>query len=124
MATAVLLFATSEFSFQAIDRSDEGIDPQILRVLLSLSFHFDLRTGYLPAVLLASTAIASFQTQAIPRWLGWTAAVLAVAFLVTSPMVVPVGFVFLMFLLWVLATSVILILRLGASQTHRSAGPA
>ena len=113
VATGVLLIAANEFALQATHRAEGGIDTQVLRMLLSLSFHFDIRTGYMPAVLLAATAIVTFQTQALPQWLGWIGAVLAVAFLVTSPMEVPVPIVFFLFLLWVLATSVVLIRRAG-----------
>ena len=116
VAAGVLLIAANEFALQATHRAEGGIDPQVLRMLLSLSFHFDIRTGYMPAVLLAATAIVTFRTQALPRWLGWIGAVLAVAFLVTSPMEVPVPIVFLLFLLWVLATSVVLIGRVGSSD--------
>ena len=75
-------------------------------------------------------AVAILTTGALPRWLGWLAAVTALLLLISlagvfqtttgGGMVGIVGFGgFLLFLVWVLATSVVLLLRPG----RQPAGP-
>jgi hypothetical protein len=67
------------------------------------------------AVLAAAAAAVALRTGVLPRWLGWLAAV-------TAPALVANGLffrsengpAFLLFLLWLVATSVVLTLRAGA----------
>lgn len=73
-------------------------------------------------------AVAILTTGALPRWLGWLAAATALLLLIslagifqTTPdggMIGIVGFGgFLLFLVWILATSVVLLLRPGRQPT-------
>lgn len=76
-------------------------------------------------VLLAAVAVAVLQYGRMPRWLGWLAAILAFGALVGPAIgwfewqLEPVGFVlgygsFILFHVWVLLTSAVLILRPSA----------
>jgi hypothetical protein len=69
-------------------------------------------------VFAAAVAILTLTTGVLPRWLGWLAAVTAPALLVNglffSANDAPA---FLLFLLWLVATSVVLTRRAGAAAT-------
>jgi hypothetical protein len=69
-------------------------------------------------VFAAAVAILTLTTGVLPRWLGWLAAVTAPALLVNglffSAKDAPA---FLLFLLWLVATSVVLTRRAGAAAT-------
>ncbi len=72
------------------------------------------------AFLLGAAAIVILRAKALPAWLGWSAAVIAVILLGTLPVAffhaIPVQ---LIPLLWVLVASIILILRAGKVQQSR-----
>jgi hypothetical protein len=69
------------------------------------------------AVLLAATAAIALQFGALPRWFGWTSAVLAVLGIVT-----PVSFVLsLLFPMWVAVAAVLLMRSRAHARTEPSA---
>jgi hypothetical protein len=66
------------------------------------------------SVLMAAAAILILRTRALPRWLGWMAALIAPALLVNGMFLdAEFGPAFLLFLLWTAIASVVLILRAG-----------
>jgi hypothetical protein len=69
-------------------------------------------------VMLAAIAIVTLKTRALPRWLGWLAAV-AAPLLVVNGMFLDADFgpAFLLFLLWTLLASVVLTVRAGSAST-------
>lgn len=101
-------------------RASEGMDPGTAKALIAMN---DASFGitYLPlGVMLLATAIVAIRTGALPRWLGWASAVVALGLLgalsaaVVSPS--PPEWVFLamlLFALWTVATSIALIRRAG-----------
>ena len=100
-------------------RAGDGLDPQLARTLQDMNDASFALTFFPLAVLLATFAIVTVQSGALPRWLGWIAAVIAVAFIgggiagsadLESEWA---GLPMLLFMLWVLAASVVLILRAG-----------
>ena len=105
----------------AARRAGEGLDPQLARVLqdtydASFSLHF-----FPLAVLLAAFAIVAIRSGGLPRWLGWAAAVISVALIAGAAVGSAnlesdewAGLPFLLFLLWTLVTSVVLMRRAGA----------
>ena len=104
----------------AARRAGEGLDPQLARVLqdtydASFSLHF-----FPLAVLLGAFAIVAIQSGGLPRWLGWAAAVISVALIAGAAVGSAnlesewAGLPFLLFLLWTLVTSVVLMRRAGA----------
>jgi len=104
-------------------RASEGMDPGIAKALIAMNgASFDIT--FLPlGVMLLSTAIVAVRTGALPKWLGWASAVVALVLLgalsaaVVSPS--PPEWVFLamlLFALWTVATSIALIRR--ADEPH------
>ena len=73
----------------------------------------------LPAVLLGASSLVTLRGGALPRWHGWASGALAALFVVGSGLGgvfgPPLGFPVVFFPLWVLATSVLLISKVGSS---------
>lgn len=66
------------------------------------------------SVLMAAAAIVILRTRALPRWLGWMAALIAPTLLVNGMFLdAEFGPAFLLFLLWTAITGIVLILRAG-----------
>jgi hypothetical protein len=74
-------------------------------------------------VMLAAIAIVTLKTRALPRWLGWLAAV-AAPLLVVNGMFLDADFgpAFLLFLLWTLLASVVLTVRPSRTSSHAERG--
>ena len=74
----------------------------------------------LAAVLVGATSLLTLRAGRLPRWHGWVSGVLAALFVVGSGLGgvfgPPLGAPAILFPLWVLATSVILIGRVGSSD--------
>jgi hypothetical protein len=112
-------------------RANAGIDPQIERALIAMN---DASFGitFLPlAVMLSATAAIVIRWGALPRWLGWVAAVTglgllgALAAVVISPSPPEwASLPMLLFLLWMVATSIALIRRAGAPRLVETVRPA
>lgn len=67
-------------------------------------------------VFAAAVATVTLKTDVLPRWLGWLAAITAPALVVNGLFFGSTeGPAFLLFLLWLVATSVVLTLRAGAA---------
>ena len=67
-------------------------------------------------VFAAAVATVTLKTGALPRWLGWLAAITAPALIANGLFFGSTnGPAFLLFLLWLIATSVVLTLRAGAA---------
>jgi hypothetical protein len=74
-------------------------------------------------VMLAAVAIVTLKTGALPRWLGWLAAVAAPLLLVNGMFLdADFGPAFLLFLLWILLASVVLSVRPSGARVARTPG--
>jgi hypothetical protein len=100
-----------------------GLDPQLARTLQDINDASFALTFFPLAVLLVAFAIVAIRSDALPGWLGWFAAVLAVAFLfgglagstdLTSEWA---ALPMLIYPVWVVATSIVLIRRAGEPRT-------
>jgi hypothetical protein len=97
----------------ATSRYGQGIDVPVARALHDLAQAAFILTWAVSAVFLGATAVVAVQMHALPRWLGWSAAVLALAQLAavalpdSSIPMIP-GF---LFLFWIVAVSVVLLRR-------------
>jgi hypothetical protein len=94
--------------------AQDGLDPRIIGMLFDLnavSFGLTLAVN---GLLLAMTAAVAIPTRVLPRWLGWGAALTALA-LFANLVIPPTGFApsMLLFLLWTLVASVVLFRRAG-----------
>jgi hypothetical protein len=124
-ATAVLM--VSEGLYLALAQYGAAADPD-LGALQSLTILNEwVGAAVVPAfaATFIGAATAILTTRALPQWLGWLAALIALLLLVslggvfqTDPrggVIEIAGFGgFLLFLVWVLATSIVLLLRRGA----------
>ena len=123
-ATA-LQMASSAVSWAGVRSAQiKELDPQMASVLREVDFILLVSAWFPLAVLLAATALGVALTQALPRWLGWAAGVLAIGFLgmalliAVSPYSLVWIYVYMLFALWIIITSSILIRRAGKSQTQ------
>ena len=118
-ATA-LQMASSAVSWAGVRSAQtKELDPQMASVLREVDFILLVSAWFPLAVLLAATALGVALTQALPRWLGWAAGVLAVGFLgmallmAVSPYSLVWIYVYMLFALWIVITSSTLIRRAG-----------
>ena len=110
---AITIKLASAAPLLASDREAKGTRPHdALANINDVSFILTM----LPlAVLAAAAAAVALRTRVLPRWLGWLAAVTAPALIANGLFFHSEGGpAFLLFLLWLVATSVVLTLRAGA----------
>ncbi len=119
-----LRFSGAAISGGAVHNSCAGIDPQLWQVMDD-GAGVAIFTSFFPlAVLLAACAVVAIRFGApLPRWLGWMSAVVAVALLVDGF----AGTVYhrelefapsaLLFALWTVITSIVLVRRAGVSHS-------
>lgn len=89
--------------------ADKGIEPQLVGVLLALNGLAFVTAWAIYSLLLGASAIVILRTRALPRWLGWSAAAIAVLLLGSVPFAMSSPPTFLLFFAWVVAVSVVLI---------------
>ena len=121
-------FAGGAAVLAALREACAGIDPQIWRTLHDMDGASFFISFFPLAVLLLASAIVTIRFGVLPRWLGWMAAVVAVALLAggTAGTVYArddAGLPFLLFLLWTLAVSVVLVRRAGQPLPAVSSTP-
>ena len=125
-AALVTLMLVSAGLYRALVQYASGgqPDPAVLPALTVLNDWVGAAIVPAGVAMFLGAAMAILTTRALPRWLGWLAAATAVLLLIslagvfqTSPEGGVVGIAgfggFLLFLVWVLATSVVLLLRPG-----------
>ena len=120
IATVVLKLTAFPIAASAFARAADGFNPQVLAILWDMANISLLPTLATQAFLLGAAAIVILRAKALPAWLGWSAALIAVILLGTVPVAffnaIPVQ---LIPLLWVLVASIVLILRAGKVQESR-----
>jgi len=104
----------------AVFRIGEGLDPQIGRTLYDLG-NFAFATSWVfYASLLLAAGVAAILYGALPRWLGWASIIVAIGLLAgriiwtSQAAFVP----WVLFWLWLIIVSVVLIRRAGKSQSE------
>jgi len=104
-------------------RVSDGLDPQLARTLQDIN-NASFYLSFFPlAVLLVAFAIVAIQSGALPKWLGWIAAALGVAFIFGGMSGSAdlqsewAGLPMILFTFWVIAVSVVLMRRVGVSQS-------
>ena len=91
--------------------ADKGIEPQLVGVLLALNGFAFVTAWAIYALMLAASAVVIIQTRSLPRWLGWSAAAIAVLLLGSVPFGMSGPPTFILFFVWVVAASIVLIRR-------------
>ena len=105
----------------AIGLSGHYEHPQGAKTAVVLAFEMIDRpiALLLPAVLLGASSLVTLRGGSLPRWHGWASGAVAALFVVGSGLGgvfgPPLGFPVVFFPLWVLATSVLLISKVGKS---------
>ena len=105
-------------------RASEGVDSQLAAALMDMNNFSFVLTGALNAVVLMGTAAIVIQTLALPRWLGWSAVVIALGLLAGGAAATS-GTIFLpmlLYLVWVVVASVILFRRTKEDGTVAAGG--
>jgi hypothetical protein len=118
VATAILLFAAlapGVSGAAAIQGSD--ISPEAAEALWHTGDGFFPAAFLASALPLAATAFVVLRKRALPRWLGWVSAVLALVMLIPFVNWLAFGFVFP---LWVIAASLLLWREHGELPTNEA----
>ena len=110
----------------AVLRQNDGVDPQITRLLFDQGNLTLANLWVMFAMLAASAGLVALRTAMLPRWLAWLGIVTAVALIAvravwadTDVWYIPFGFYYL----WLAATSVILVRqRVAATPATMPAG--
>ena len=122
-----LQFLAAPAQFAAVQGAADGLDPRVSQALLHAGVSFQL--SFFPlALLLGAVAVAGLRFAVLPRWLAVAAALVAIALaggMVGHPEEPsPIPFMaFALCLLWLIAASVVLVLRVGHANTARRAVP-
>jgi len=104
-------------------RTGNGLDPLLARTLQDINDASFYLSFFPLAVLLAAFAIVVIRSGALPKWLGWIAAAVGLAFIVGGMSGSAdlqsewAGIPMILFTLWVIMVSVALMRRAGASQS-------
>jgi hypothetical protein len=94
----------------------DKLDPAAVQALNALNSDFFLPVATGTAVFMIASGLAIARTGALPAWLGWIALVIGVA------QMTPVGFfAFLAFIVWTLATAIVLAARAGGASPGAAA---
>ncbi len=103
-----------------------GVDVQVATVLNDLHLGTYALSWAVQALFLAATAVVALRTRALPRWLGWSAVVISVASLaaVAAPTGELVEIPAFLFLIWIVAVSVVLIRRTDETSPSSARAPA
>ncbi len=114
LLTGAMLLVFASFGMAASVMKDYQGDWQVAKTLLTLSWdHLAVLVPAL-AAMVGGTAVVSIRSGALPAWLGWLSVLLVIA-----PVVVDPGLMAIVFLIWVIVVSVVLLY-----QTFGEPGPA
>lgn len=101
--------------------ADKGLDPELAGVLLALNDFAFVTAWAIYSLMLAASAVVIVRTSALPRWLGWSAAAIAVLLLGSVPFALSSPPTFILFFVWVVAASIVLIRQSDDEAPPRSA---
>ena len=117
LGVVALLFGGGAW-YLAVFRIDEGLDPQIARLLFDLGNYTFATSWFLFGALTLSVSAASLWLAAFPRWLGWTGLIVGI-WLVTAPTywTSPVAFApYVLFWVWLGSLSVVMFRHARAQE--------
>jgi hypothetical protein len=94
----------------------DGVDPKVIGMLWDMgSFSFVL-TLAANGLLVAAVAAVAIPTRVLPRWLGWGSVVTSLALFANVAIYTPDNSpAMLLFMLWTLVTSIVLVRRAGTA---------
>ena len=128
LVSLAILFSGGAASVAAHSNACVGIDPQLWQVLHDFGGAAFLSSFFPLAVLLAASAVVAIRFGALPRWLGWMSAFVAVTLLIGGIAGIDyaredAGLPYLLFELWTVITSIVLIRRAGKPLPTVSTAP-
>ena len=128
LVSLAILFSGGAASVAAHSNACVGIDPQLWQVLHDFGGAAFLFSFFPFAVLLAASAVVAIRFGALPRWLGWMSAFVAVTLLIGGIAGIDyaredAGLPYLLFELWTVITSIVLIRRAGKPLPTVSTAP-
>ena len=126
LASVTLTLAGFAVGAAARARGGPGLDGSAVVALFDVHVGLYVASWALGAVFLGATAVLTLAAHALPRWLGWAAALSALATLgaVAAPTTPLAQAPTLLLLLWVLATSVVLLRRPDTGRLPQAVMPA
>jgi len=110
-------------------RAGDALDPQLARALQDINDASFYLSFFPLAVLLGAFAIVAIRSRTLPKWLGWLAAGLGLAFVAggmsgsAALQSEWAGLPMILFTIWVIAASVVLIRRAGAPRPAEKETP-
>lgn len=112
LVSVTVKLASAGPAFAVYWRGHEGLNPQLSAALIDQNNFSFLLTWSIDAVLLGAAALIILRTRVLPRWLGWLAAVLSPALVLSTFAANHVPpFAMLLTLVWFVATSAVLTFR-------------
>lgn len=104
-------------------RSGKGVDPALITALYDMNNSAFVLGWATSGVALLGVAIAVLRHHALPRWIGYTAAAIGPALLLAVPLANGPGpLAFLTLLLWLIASSIALVIHPEQPSRSRQAG--
>jgi hypothetical protein len=92
------------------ENDDFALDPELHRLVGEIAYLLFAFGTPVVALLVVSTSLLGLKRDLVPKWLAWLGFPIAAFMIVSFLFVVP----FVLFLLWVIAVSLVLIVRAGA----------
>lgn len=83
IGTSLILVVSQAVLAATISAADRDAEPEAIRALFELSTPLYTSSAFMLTLFLAGTAFSLIHSRVLPRWLGWTAAALAVAFFIS-----------------------------------------
>lgn len=111
LMSATVKIASGAPVFALAWRADNGISDGLAAALVDMNGAAFVLTWALDAVMLAAAGGVILRTRCLPRWLGWWALGTAPLLLVNVPMAVNGPPLFLLALIWIVATSLTIAIR-------------
>jgi hypothetical protein len=133
VGTAVLVLVANAVLMAVVDAADQGREPEAVRALFELDLVVFLGIGWTSAAFYLGAALSALTTGSLPRWLGWIAAGLVVAFVVGFLGIFSggdeggvLGYFFfaavIVNVLWILAASIVMLRSTPEPTVSGSAG--
>jgi len=111
LLSAVVKLASGAPMFALLWRADDGISDGLAAAMVDMNGASFILTWALDAVMLAAAGGVIVSTRCLPRWLGWWALATAPLLLVNVPLAVNGPPLFLLALIWIVATSLTIAIR-------------
>jgi uncharacterized protein DUF4386 len=112
LVSVTVKLASAGPAFAVYWRGHQGLNPQLSAALIDQNNLSFLLTWSIDAVLLGAASLVILRTRVLPRWLGWLAAVLSPALVLSTFAANHVPpFAMLLTLVWFIATSAVLTFR-------------